>query len=267
MYCTFCGTGLPSSALFCSKCGLKLVSQEENEKITSIENKIKSDSSIPEKEKNPLLSKDFLKSKNLGKKMCLGCGLVLGVFSQECLTCKGTLFRWPDPDPILGESTRTNIQDKNSQTTNRNWLLLNKDSKLLISGISALVISLLLIFSLYQSRINPNGETPSSVTTNSETIIPGITECDNPGDISSDGQYMCAGHGAFYWLPIEDLATFSNEDSSNESSNDSNNGYWTTNCVNVEVPNPNYNASKGFSAFVNEPTIRTRQCSQVWVEK
>lgn len=267
MYCTFCGAGLPSSALFCSKCGSKLVPLDVTESHTSTENKTNSDSLNLEEEKNPLLSKDFLKSKNLGKKMCLGCGLVLGVFSEVCLTCKGTLFRWPDSDPILEESTKPNIQGKNLQTTNRNSLLLKKESKLLISGISALVISMLLIFSLYQSKINPSGDTPSSVTTNSETIIPGKTECDNPGDISSDGQYMCAGHGAFYWLPIEDLATFSNEDSNNETSNDSNNGYWTTNCVNVEVPNPNYNASKGFSAFVNEPTIRTRQCSQVWVRE
>ncbi len=39
--------------------------------------------------------------------------------------------------------------------------------------------------------------------------------CDNPGDTSSDGKYVCAGRGAFYWLLTEDLATNSNEDSSN----------------------------------------------------
>lgn len=33
-----------------------------------------------------------------------------------------------------------------------------------------------------------------------ESIIAGETECDNPGDISPDGKYICAGHGAFYWL-------------------------------------------------------------------
>lgn len=107
--------------------------------------------------------------------------------------------------------------------------------------------------------------------TSVETIIPGETECDNAGDISPDGKYVCAGRGAFYWVSLLDLATNTGDDTNNDSgedtSNNSNNGYWTTNCVNVEVPNPNYNASKGFSAVVNEPTIRTQQCSQVWVQK
>lgn len=267
MYCTFCGTGLPSSALFCSGCGLKLAPQEDNDKNKTFENKLKSDTSIPEEELNPLLSKEFRKSKNLGKKMCLGCGLVVDVFSDGCPTCKGTMFRWPDPDPTLEATPRTRNQDTNSKTKNQDLHLLFKDSKILIFGLSTLVISLLLFFSLYQSKINPNNEGPSSVTTNIESIIPGVTECDYAGDISSDGKYMCAGRGAFYWVLIEDLATNSNEEPGNASSNNSNNGYWTTNCVDVEVPNPNYNASKGFSAFVNEPTIRTRQCSQVWVQK
>lgn len=47
----------------------------------------------------------------------------------------------------------------------------------------------------------------------------------------------------------------------------SNSGYWTTQCVTNEVANPSYDPSKGFSAIVNEPTIRTQQCSQVWVNK
>ena len=32
------------------------------------------------------------------------------------------------------------------------------------------------------------------------SIIAGETECDNPGEISPDGKYICDGHGAFYWL-------------------------------------------------------------------
>jgi hypothetical protein len=33
-----------------------------------------------------------------------------------------------------------------------------------------------------------------------EPIVVGDTECDNPDEISPDGKYICAGHGAFYWL-------------------------------------------------------------------
>jgi hypothetical protein len=173
MYCTFCGAGLPSSALFCSKCGSKSVPQVDHEENITFKNKLKSDSSIPDVEVNPLLSKEFRKSKNLGKKMCLGCGLVVDVFSDRCLTCKGTMFRWPDPDPNLEATPRTRNNDTNSQTRNQNFLSLNKDSKVLIFGISGLVISLLLIFSLYQSKINPNIEGPTPVATNIESTIPG----------------------------------------------------------------------------------------------
>jgi hypothetical protein len=94
-----------------------------------------------------------------------------------------------------------------------------------------------------------------------ENIISGETECDNPGNISSDGKYLCEGHGAYYWISIENLES---EPSQNTSSNQDN-GYWKNNCTYVDVPNPNYDARKGFSAWVNEPTIRTQQCSQIWV--
>ena len=33
-----------------------------------------------------------------------------------------------------------------------------------------------------------------------ESIVVGETECDNPGEISPDGKYICDGRGAFYWL-------------------------------------------------------------------
>lgn len=132
---------------------------------------------------------------------------------------------------------------------------------------------LILVFTLILASCGTNPDTrispskPASTDTGKtsfETIIPGKTECGVAGDISPDGKYVCAGRGMFYWISLLDLATGANEDSN---SDDSNNGYWTTNCVNVQVPNPNYNASKGFSAVVNEPTIRTQRCSQIWVQK
>ena len=42
-------------------------------------------------------------------------------------------------------------------------------------------------------------------------------------------------------------------------------GHWEMKCESVEYPNPNYDPYKGFSAIVNEPTITTQKCSQVWV--
>jgi hypothetical protein len=136
---------------------------------------------------------------------------------------------------------------------------------------SFLVISLVLILASCGTNSN-NGTPPSNSSINDndntslETIIPGQTECDNAGEVSPDGKYVCAGRGAFYWVSLLDLATNVGEDSGTDLGNNSNDGYWTTKCATVEFPNPNYDARKGFSAVVNEPTVRTQQCSQVWVK-
>lgn len=113
-------------------------------------------------------------------------------------------------------------------------------------------------------NVNPpsNSINTNTTQTSDATIIPGVTECDSAGDLSPGGKYVCAGRGMFYWVLLQDLAT----DSVEVEENNSNDGYWATNCVTVEKPNPNYNPYKGFSAVVNEPTIRTQECSQVWVQ-
>ena len=140
------------------------------------------------------------------------------------------------------------------------------NSNLKLKSLLALIFVLILTSC---SSNSDNGISPSNSTntdsnnTSVETIVPGETECNVAGDVSPDGKYVCAGRGAFYWVSLLDLQTNVDEDTTNNS----NDGYWTTNCINVEIPNPNYNASKGFSAVVNEPTIRTQQCSQIWVEK
>jgi hypothetical protein len=51
------------------------------------------------------------------------------------------------------------------------------------------------------------GTTTGANNTSVTTIIPGKTECDNDGDVSPDGKYVCAGRGIFYWLPLKELAT------------------------------------------------------------
>jgi hypothetical protein len=39
------------------------------------------------------------------------------------------------------------------------------------------------------------------------TIIPGKTECENDGDVSPDGNYVCKGRGMFYWQPLYEVET------------------------------------------------------------
>ena len=51
-----------------------------------------------------------------------------------------------------------------------------------------------------------------------ETIVAGVTECDNPGEISPDGNYICAGHGAFYWLLRSDFYVIDDEEDAPSSS-------------------------------------------------
>ena len=119
------------------------------------------------------------------------------------------------------------------------------------------------------STFTDNNKFTESDDLSVETIIPGETECDVAGDVSPDGKYVCAGRGAFYWVSLLDLATNTGEDTSGSGSSDnSNNGYWTTNCINVEVPNPNYDGRPTDSrGHIQWPTIKTQQCSQVWVKK
>jgi hypothetical protein len=137
----------------------------------------------------------------------------------------------------------------------------------------SLPILSLALFLTSCSANSDNGVSPSNPTTTntdntSDTnIVPGQTECDSAGDVSPDGQYVCAGRGAFYWVSLLDLATNVDEGSDNNPGSNSSNGYWTTKCATVEYPNPNYDARRGFSAVVNEPTVRTQECSQVWVQE
>lgn len=138
---------------------------------------------------------------------------------------------------------------------------------------SLLILGLVLTLSSCNTNseggIAPSGSTSTDTdNTSVETIIPGETECDNAGDVSPDGKYVCAGRGAFYWVSLLDLATNVDEGSENDPSNDTNNGYWTTNCVTTEVPNPLYDGTPTDSrGRIQWPTIKTQQCSQVWVQK
>ena len=46
----------------------------------------------------------------------------------------------------------------------------------------------------------------------SETNFEAKAECNIPGEVSSDGKYVCAGRGAFYWIPSTWTATLGNDE-------------------------------------------------------
>ena len=73
--------------------------------------------------------------------------------------------------------------------------------------IFALVLSVLVLTSCSSKSSTSSTSQPASSEGNpsTETIVPGVTECDNPDEISPDGKYVCAGHGAFYWLLLSDV--------------------------------------------------------------
>lgn len=50
----------------------------------------------------------------------------------------------------------------------------------------------------------------------------------------------------------------------NSTNTNNNQPYAVVECTTNEVANPNYDASKGYSAGTNEPTIRTQSCQDVW---
>jgi len=58
-------------------------------------------------------------------------------------------------------------------------------------------------------------------------------------------------------------------DSDQETSkNNSNSGYWKPFCITIEVPNPNYDGRVTDSrGSIQWPTIKTEQCSEVWVKE
>ena len=96
---------------------------------------------------------------------------------------------------------------------------------------------LLIVFCVYLSlslsgcsskavEVSAPDDSVVQVDPNDESIVAGETECDNPDEISPDGKYICAGHGAFYWLlRSEESSTPEPEiDSTPATEADSNNG-------------------------------------------
>ena len=101
-------------------------------------------------------------------------------------------------------------------------------------------------------------KTTSAPKLNYETIKPmnqeydsGMRACDLAGEATANGKYVCLG-GVWVEWQVQDVAP-------------ARQGRWITNCINVKVPNPNYDARKGFSAFVNEPYVNQEQCNQAYV--
>jgi hypothetical protein len=110
------------------------------------------------------------------------------------------------------------------------------------------VIAILILVNLF-IFVNSSGKEKPQAT------IPATTlqdwECFTEGEITANGQSICV-QGKWYPNKVE-------------ATPEPLNGRWEKNCVNVKVPNPNYDARKGYSAFVNEPYLNQEQCSQAYV--
>jgi hypothetical protein len=95
---------------------------------------------------------------------------------------------------------------------------------------------------------NLNYETSNSENQSYES---GQRSCKFAGQVTANGHYVCLGG---YWVEQQVQVIEPPQQ-----------GRWVTNCVNVKVPNPNYDARKGYSAIVNEPYINQEQCNQQYV--
>jgi hypothetical protein len=110
----------------------------------------------------------------------------------------------------------------------------------------------------YDSVDSTPTQTPKRIS-----VVPGA-ECGTVDEISDNRKYICSWHGTGVWIRIEDSQRDPNEGQIAPPTVKST-GRFENVCQTVRVPNPYYDASKGFSAVVNEPTFSTRQCQQVWV--
>jgi len=86
-------------------------------------------------------------------------------------------------------------------------------------------------------------------------------ECDQVDEISPDGRYICAWRGAGVWVLRDRGSTKA------PTMPEQNTGRWVQKCDFVQVPNPNYDARRGYSAGVNMPTMTVQQCSQVYIQE
>jgi hypothetical protein len=119
-----------------------------------------------------------------------------------------------------------------------------------------LLIGILILVIAGTYFLSPTKEVDSTsgyktITSTNKDYESGARPCENAGEATANGQYVCLGG---YWVEqqVSDAPVAPQ-------------GRWITNCINVKVPNPNYDARKGFSAFVNEPYLNQEQCNQAYV--
>jgi hypothetical protein len=97
----------------------------------------------------------------------------------------------------------------------------------------------------------PPAITYETIDSTNQSYESGLRPCDRAGDSTANGRYVGLGG---YWVEqqVREIEP-------------TRQGRWITNCVNLKVPNSNYDARKGFSAFVNEPYLNQEQCNQAYV--
>jgi hypothetical protein len=111
---------------------------------------------------------------------------------------------------------------------------------------------------------NKSLDSTPTPTSKSVSVVPG-SECDIADEISDDGKYICSWHGTGVWTRIKDSGSNPNEGQIAPPTVKST-GHFETVCQTIELPNPNYDGRPTDSrGHIQWPTIRTQQCSQVWV--
>jgi hypothetical protein len=173
------------------------------------------------------------------QKLCTNCSSTNLNYAKFCSNC-GMALQLHDADDV-----NVAQKDPGSPRSKNNWgryfqIIL---AVFLIGAFGAYFISL-----NYSPSPNLNYETSNSENQSYES---GQRSCKFAGQATANGQYVCLGG---YWVEQQVQVTEPQPQ-----------GRWVTNCINVKVPNPNYDARKGYSAIVNEPYINQEQCNQQYV--
>ncbi len=86
-------------------------------------------------------------------------------------------------------------------------------------------------------------------------------ECDEVDAISPDGKYICVWSGTGVWVLRENASSKTPYQPPQKI------GRWEERCSFNNVPNPNYDARRGYSAGVNMPFVTVQQCTQVYIQE
>lgn len=172
------------------------------------------------------------------QKTCSYCPSPIMINSKFCPECGSKIENKFDTQEQLPETSQN---EQFFQTKSWNYIQL-------LVGFLILVIAG--AYFLNPETTNTPISTYETVESANQDYNSGMRSCDVAGEATANGKYICSG-GFWTEQQIQEAAPAPQ-------------GRWITNCITVRVPNPNYDARKGFSAFVNEPYVNQEQCNQVY---